>query len=82
MNIDAVLAKWKIHYTTMTPTAANHALTECSHPKMGSLATGATGMIIYTYFLDQLLVNSLVNFSKTFFTAPHRTVGERCLVSL
>ena len=38
INIDAPVSKWKIHYTTVTPDSTNHALTECSHPKLGDLA--------------------------------------------
>ena len=34
INIDAPVTKWKMHYTTVTPTTTNHALTECSHPKL------------------------------------------------
>ena len=61
MNIDAVLAKWKMHYTTITPTAANHALTECSHPKMRVFATGSGVMLIQKYVLEQCLVHQESN---------------------
>ena len=40
INIDAPAAKWKIYFTIVTPNYANHALEECSHPKLGALATG------------------------------------------
>ena len=38
-NFYAPVIKWKIHYTTVTPTATNHVLTEFSHPKLISLST-------------------------------------------
>ena len=57
INIDATVAKWKIHYTTVNLTASNHVLTELSHPKLGAIAPGATVTLLEKYFVDQWLVN-------------------------
>ena len=46
VNIDAPVAKWKMHYTIANPTATNHALTECPYPKLGAIYTGETGLLI------------------------------------
>ena len=45
-NIDSPATNWKFHYTTMTPTATNHNLADCSYPKLVSLATGETNMLL------------------------------------
>ena len=34
INLDAPVAKWKMYYATVTPTATNYVLTECSHKKL------------------------------------------------
>ena len=44
-NLDAQVAKWKIHYTTVTPTATNHKMTQFSYPKLGFLAPGVDVML-------------------------------------
>ena len=69
INIDAPVMKWKMHFTTLTPTATNHALTECSHPKLGAPDTGATAMLLRNYFLDHCLMNGSLVVVKTLFTA-------------
>ena len=33
-NLYAPVTRWKMHYTTVTPTTTNHALTERSHTKV------------------------------------------------
>ena len=45
-NIDTPVAKWKMQYTAMTPTATNHALTEYSYTNLGALYTGSTPMLL------------------------------------
>ena len=49
INIDAPVTKWKMHYTTVNSTATNHYLTEFSHPKLISLTTLSTVMLLH-YF--------------------------------
>ena len=49
INLDAPAAKWKMNYTTVTPIDTNHALTECSHPKLVSLFIIATSVLLHKY---------------------------------
>ena len=58
-NIDAQVMKWKIDYTTVTPTTNNHDLIGCLYPKIGSLATVATEILLYNYVVDKCLMNFL-----------------------
>ena len=52
INIDKLVARLKMHYTAVTPNANNHALIECSAPKLGLLTTGETSVMICTYVAD------------------------------
>ena len=62
INLDAPVAKWKTHYTSLTPNANNHDLTEFSHPELGALATGTTGLLLSNYFVEQCLMNCVCVF--------------------
>ena len=56
INIYASVSKWKIHYTTVTSTVANHDIIECAHPKLVSLAIGSAVMLPRNYSVEQCLV--------------------------
>ena len=49
-----------MHYTTVTPTIANHELTKPSHPKLAALVIVATVMLIRNYVLENFPVSGLV----------------------
>ena len=63
-NIDTPVTKLKIHYNTITTNATNHALKECSHPKLGALTTVATVMLLRKYIVEQCLVDGSVDCDK------------------
>ena len=52
-NLDAPVAKSKIHHTTVTITATNYKLTEWSHPKLGSLFSEANVIRLQNCVLEQ-----------------------------
>ena len=59
-NLDALVSKWKMHYTTATPTDTNHAPTEFSHQRLIYLDTRATVMLLRNNFVEQCLMNGWV----------------------
>ena len=69
-NIDAPFIKWKIHYTTVTPTATNYVLIECSYPKTGIPSIEAAVMLLRKYFLDQCVMNGFVGYFNSIVYRP------------
>ena len=67
INIDALVSKRNMQYTTVNPTAANYKLTESSHPELVSLSTGAIIMLLRNYFVEQFPKNGSFSFVQNMF---------------
>ena len=46
-----------MYYATVTPTATNYVLTECSHKKLWALDTGATVTLLQKYVVEECLTS-------------------------